>query len=110
MATAEEYRRFARECLGWADRAQTVEHREILLDMATCWAEAAARLQQHGLCDQLVREAKGRLSGSRRASAIDGNGRSKRTDGRTKPNNADGVGLAKHERRLPREGGGTSSE
>ena len=50
MATAEEYRKFARECLGWANRAQTVEHREILLDMATCWVEAAARLDQQRKC------------------------------------------------------------
>ena len=45
MSEAEKYRAFARECIRWAEHAQnSVEHREALLDMATAWAEAAARL------------------------------------------------------------------
>jgi hypothetical protein len=39
--------------MAWADRALTIEHREILLDLAMTWAEAAARLdQRHALIDQ----------------------------------------------------------
>jgi hypothetical protein len=53
MAKAEECRAFARGCMAWADRALTIEHREILLDLAMTWAEAAARLdQRHALIDQ----------------------------------------------------------
>jgi hypothetical protein len=109
MATAKKYRKFARQCLSWADRAQTLEHREALLDMATCWAEAAAQLEhQQGLRDQFV-EIVGKAT--RRASAIDGNGAGPELeDGRTQPKHADGVSLAKPERQLPREGGETSSE
>ena len=45
MSEADKYRAFARECIGWAEQAQiSIEHREALLDMATTWAEAAARL------------------------------------------------------------------
>ena len=42
MSTAERYRAFACECMRWAERAQDVEHRETMLDMATRWAQAAA--------------------------------------------------------------------
>ena len=72
-----------------------------------------ARLDhQHCLRNQsieIVSEAKRHLSGSRRASAIDGNSR-KQADGSTQPKLADGANLAKHERQLPREGGETSSK
>jgi hypothetical protein len=83
--------------------------------MATCWAEAAARLDhQHALLsqfDKIVSEAKRRLSGSpRRASAIDGNGPTEQMNGNAQKKRADGVIRAKHERQLPREGGETSSE
>jgi hypothetical protein len=45
MSEVDKYRAFARECMRWAERAQnSIEHREALLDMATAWAEAAARL------------------------------------------------------------------
>jgi hypothetical protein len=42
VSTAEQYRAFACECMRWAERAQGVEHRETLLDMATRCAQAAA--------------------------------------------------------------------
>jgi hypothetical protein len=112
MATAKKYRAFARECMGWADRARTVEHRETLLDMATCWAEVAARLDhQHALLgqfDDLVRKAKWHFPGSRRAAAMDGNGLSHQMNGSSaQAEHADGVSLANQ---LPRESDETSSE
>jgi hypothetical protein len=81
MTAAERYRAFARACMGWADRAKTIERREILLDMATRWVEAAAWLEhQHALLDRFgakVSEAKRQLSNSKHAAAINGNGRPK---------------------------------
>jgi hypothetical protein len=62
MSTAEQYRAFARECITWASNAKDVAHREILLDMATHWVHAAARLDhqnsQNDTLDSLVRQAK----------------------------------------------------
>jgi hypothetical protein len=96
--------------MGWADRAQTVEHREILLDMATCWAEAAARLQHRyallGQFDDLVSKAKGHLPGSPRASAVDGMGE-QMNGSDAQAEHAAGVALANQ---LRRESGETSSE
>jgi uncharacterized protein YeaC (DUF1315 family) len=105
MTAAERYRAFARACMGWADRAKTIEHRENLLNMATAWVEAAARLEhQHALLDRfgaIVSKAKRQLSGSDQAAAINGNGRSKEME--SQPKEADGISVAKHKRQLPRE-------
>jgi hypothetical protein len=106
MATAEEYRTFARECISWADRAQTVERREILLDMAVCWAEAAARLdQQQALLGQLdeIESTKRRLSGCHRASAIGVHGRNQ-AKGSALPKHANGANLVEHERQTASRG------
>jgi hypothetical protein len=66
-AEADQYRAFARECIKWSWRAQTIEHREVLLDMATYWAKAAARLDcQHGLTNDAAAwagEAKAETNG-----------------------------------------------
>ena len=60
MSTAERYRAFARECIGWASSAKDIKHRETLLDMATHWVHAAARLDhqngQNDELDQIVRK------------------------------------------------------
>lgn len=53
MTTVAHYRAFARECLRWAQRAKNTERREALLELATTWAEAAARVDyQRTLLDQ----------------------------------------------------------
>ena len=109
MTAAERYRAFARACMGWADRAKAIERREILLDMATSWVEVAARLDhQHALIDRfgaIVSEANRQLSDSKRAAAINGNGRPKEME--SQPKEADGVSVAKYQRQLPGE---TSAE
>jgi hypothetical protein len=70
--------------MGWADRAKSIERREILLDMATSWVEVAARLDhQHALIDRfgaIVSEANRQLSDSKRAASINGNSRSKEVE------------------------------
>ena len=105
MTAAERYRAFARTCMGWADRAKTIERREILLDMATRWVEAAAQLEhQHALLDRfdtIVSKAKRQLPDLEQAAAINGNGRPKEME--SQPKEADGVSVAKHERQLPGE-------
>ncbi len=45
MTTASEFREYARECLEWADAAETEEQRESYLDMAKHWTLAAFRLE-----------------------------------------------------------------
>ena len=58
----EQYRAFARECMKWANSANTIEQREILLDMATHWAEAGARLDhQHAFIGQFGELTKANL-------------------------------------------------
>jgi hypothetical protein len=85
--------------------------------MATCWVDAAARLDhQHALNRQfreMVGDANRHLSNALHASAIDGNngnGRLKQTDGDGLPKKADGVGLDEDARQLFRERGETSAE
>ena len=62
MTTADRYRAFARECIGWARSAKNIKHRETLLDMATHRVHAAARLDhqngENDELDQMVRKAK----------------------------------------------------
>jgi hypothetical protein len=41
VSSAEEYRAYADECFGWAKKAQTEKEREIFLQMAKTWMEAA---------------------------------------------------------------------
>ena len=46
MSSAEEYREFAEECLGWAKTARSDQERRIFLQMAEVWLEAAARSEK----------------------------------------------------------------
>jgi hypothetical protein len=43
MTTKKEYREYADECLGWAKPAKSDKEREIFLQMAQTWLEAAYR-------------------------------------------------------------------
>ena len=45
MTTAPEFRKFADECLRWADEAETDDDRQSFLDMARDWTLAALRLE-----------------------------------------------------------------
>jgi hypothetical protein len=67
----------------WAERAQDVERRETLLEMATRWAQAAALVDhQHTSIEQFDRlavRAKKQLSTARQAK--DGGGSIKAADG-----------------------------
>jgi hypothetical protein len=45
MTTADEYRDYAKECLQWADEAETDDQRQSFLDMARDWTLAALRLE-----------------------------------------------------------------
>jgi hypothetical protein len=44
MTTVAEYRKFAEECLRWADQAKTAEEKKAFLDMAQTWIKAAAKV------------------------------------------------------------------
>jgi hypothetical protein len=44
MATADEYLRFADECMSWARGAKTDGERKAFLDMAKAWTLAAAKV------------------------------------------------------------------
>jgi hypothetical protein len=45
MATVNEFRQFADECLRWAADAQTEEQRKAFLGMARAWTQAALRME-----------------------------------------------------------------
>lgn len=45
MTTAEEYRKFADECLRWATEAETEEFKDAFIQMARDWTLAAMRLE-----------------------------------------------------------------
>lgn len=44
MATADDYRQYAVECLHWAEEAETDHQRQSFLDMARDWTLAALYL------------------------------------------------------------------
>ena len=45
MATVNEYRQFANECLRWATEAETEDDRKAFLELARVWTFAALRLE-----------------------------------------------------------------
>ena len=45
MATVNEYRQFANECLRWAAEAETEDDRKAFLELARYWTLAALRLE-----------------------------------------------------------------
>jgi hypothetical protein len=45
VTTPKEYREYADECLGWAKTAKSDREREIFLQMAQTWLEAATRAE-----------------------------------------------------------------
>jgi hypothetical protein len=44
MTTADEYYRYARECLQWASEAETDEQRDNFFAMARAWTQAALQV------------------------------------------------------------------
>jgi ferric-dicitrate binding protein FerR (iron transport regulator) len=46
MASADEYREFARDCLRWAQKNRDPEQHRALMKMAEVWTEAALQLEQ----------------------------------------------------------------
>lgn len=116
MTTGDRYRAFARQCLLRAQRATDIKHRDPLLDMATSWVDAAARVdRQQGLrreFNDIVGKAIRYLSDARQAPAIDGNGngRIEQADGGGQPRQPDGASLDRHGRELSSKRGETSVE
>ena len=45
MSSSQDYRDYADECLGWAKTARSPREREIFLQMAQTWLQAAAHLE-----------------------------------------------------------------
>jgi hypothetical protein len=45
-ASPKEFREFAQECLRWADETKSERHRQVLLDMAKTWMQAASQLER----------------------------------------------------------------
>ena len=44
-ASSEEFREFARECVRWADETKSERHRQLLLETAQSWFQAALELE-----------------------------------------------------------------
>jgi len=45
-ASPKEFREFAEECSRWADETKSERHRQVLLDMAKTWTQAALQLER----------------------------------------------------------------
>ncbi len=45
-ASPKEFREFAQECLRWADETKSEQHRQVLLEMAKTWTQAALQLER----------------------------------------------------------------
>jgi hypothetical protein len=55
MATEDEYRQFAEECMQWARAAESDAERKAFLDMARSWTQAASALTNGvGVRDALI--------------------------------------------------------
>ena len=55
MASSNEYRANAAECVGWAKSAKSVKERDIFLQMASAWLSAAINLET-GISDVAYRD------------------------------------------------------
>ena len=44
MTTADEYQRFADECMNWARNAKNDAERRAFLDMTRAWTQAASKM------------------------------------------------------------------
>ena len=44
-ASPEEFREFAQECLRWAGETKSDRHRQVLLEMARTWIQAALEVE-----------------------------------------------------------------
>ena len=64
-ASAKELREFAQECLRWAGETKSERHRQVLLEMARTWIQAAVEVERNlGLLPEglPLRSSKGRPS------------------------------------------------
>ena len=48
MASAEEYRRYAAECIALVQQVQTAEQKARLLEIAEAWRELAGKIERNG--------------------------------------------------------------
>jgi hypothetical protein len=52
-SSPEEFREFAQECLRWAGETKSDRHRQVLLEMARTWIQAALEVEGSlGLFDE----------------------------------------------------------
>ena len=59
VSSPKELREYADECIGWARSARTDNERDIFLQMARTWTEAATRLEGTlGIVDEHRENAK----------------------------------------------------
>jgi hypothetical protein len=45
-SSAKEFREFAQECLRWAGETKSERHRQVLLEMARTWTQAALEAER----------------------------------------------------------------
>jgi len=45
-ASPKDFREFAQECLRWAGETKSDRHRQVLLEMARTWVQAALELER----------------------------------------------------------------
>jgi hypothetical protein len=47
MSSPKEYREFAQECSHWATETKSERHRQVLLEMAKTWMQAALEVERN---------------------------------------------------------------
>lgn len=72
MTTAQEYRKFADECLRWATEAETEEFKDAFIQMARDWTLAAMRLDGVSAPLQIGRSGAQHPPQSREAALVGG--------------------------------------
>ena len=45
-SSPKEYREFGQECLRWADETRSERHRQVLLEIAKTWMQAALEVER----------------------------------------------------------------
>jgi hypothetical protein len=58
-SSPKEYREFAQECLRWAAETKSERHRQVLLEMAKTWTQAALEIERSwGLIDDVLKPSR----------------------------------------------------
>ena len=61
MVTSQEMRQFAAECLRWSDETDNASQRDIMLQLAKTWMNAANQIDRHVAAGETVPDLRRKL-------------------------------------------------